>query len=415
MRQHDPAANGFITGLGIAQIISWGSLYYSFPQIAEAMRADLGLPRAGLYGAAALGIILSGVAAYPVGRAIDRGHGRWLMAGGSAIAGALLCAWSTTDRLVAVYLVLAGIGLTQAATLYEPAFAVVARRFGPTDARRGITALTLWGGFASTVFIPLVEALIGACGWRAALVTLGALNLTLCTGLYAALIRPGRDRVITPRRRDRAGPGSPAYVLRDRTFWLLAISFVAHAGTFSVLTYHLYPLLLDRGLRPSDVVMALAVIGPAQVAGRIAVRVLVPAAPARVLGSVVVAGFPLSVAVLFLPGPGVAGATASAAVYGAANGVMTIVRGLAVPEMISRHHYGAINGLLTAPSLVVRALAPLAGAALWALSGSYTPVLASTLVIASITAGAFWLAAARPATVGTGLTETGETASGRTG
>src|ERR1700730_2884465 len=32
----------FITGLGIGQICSWGSLYYSFPMIAEAMGSDLG-------------------------------------------------------------------------------------------------------------------------------------------------------------------------------------------------------------------------------------------------------------------------------------------------------------------------------------------------------------------------------------
>jgi hypothetical protein len=32
----------FITGLGIGQICSWGSVYYSFPSIAEAMGGDLG-------------------------------------------------------------------------------------------------------------------------------------------------------------------------------------------------------------------------------------------------------------------------------------------------------------------------------------------------------------------------------------
>jgi hypothetical protein len=32
----------FITGLGIGQICSWGSLYYSFPLIAEAIGSDLG-------------------------------------------------------------------------------------------------------------------------------------------------------------------------------------------------------------------------------------------------------------------------------------------------------------------------------------------------------------------------------------
>lgn len=82
----------FIIGLGIAQICSWGSLYYSFPLIAEAMGRDLGWSKPAVYGAAALGLALSGLAAYPVGAAIDKGHGRSVMAASSVAAGLLLLA-----------------------------------------------------------------------------------------------------------------------------------------------------------------------------------------------------------------------------------------------------------------------------------------------------------------------------------
>ncbi len=44
----------FITGLGIGQICSWGSLYYSFPLIAEAMGRELGYSKPELYGAGAV-------------------------------------------------------------------------------------------------------------------------------------------------------------------------------------------------------------------------------------------------------------------------------------------------------------------------------------------------------------------------
>jgi predicted MFS family arabinose efflux permease len=87
---------------------------------------------------------------------------------------------------------LAGIGLAQAMTLYEPAFAVVARRYG-AEARRGITALTLWGGFASTVFVPLIQFLIDQVDWRSTLVVLGLVNLALCTPLYLGVIDPKVD------------------------------------------------------------------------------------------------------------------------------------------------------------------------------------------------------------------------------
>jgi len=74
----------FIAGLGIGQICSWGSLYYAFPMIAEAMRSDLGWSKPELYGAATIGLLLSGIAAYPVGNSIDRGHGRTIMTAASS-------------------------------------------------------------------------------------------------------------------------------------------------------------------------------------------------------------------------------------------------------------------------------------------------------------------------------------------
>jgi drug/metabolite transporter (DMT)-like permease len=90
------------------------------------------------------------------------------MAGASVLAGILLIAWSQVESTIVlyIYILLATIGCLQAATLSESAFAVVSRRFGAADARDGIVALSLWAGFASTVFIPLIQFLLDHFGWR---------------------------------------------------------------------------------------------------------------------------------------------------------------------------------------------------------------------------------------------------------
>jgi MFS family permease len=177
----------FIAGLGIGQIASWGTLYYSFPLIAEQIGQDLGLTQPEVYGAATIGLLIASISAYPIGTAIDRGHGRTIMALGSGLAGLLLLVWSQIGSLWALYPLLIEIGLAQAMTLYEPAFAVVARRYS-SEARRGITALTLWGGFASTVFVPLIQFLLNELDWRSTLIVLGAINLAHCIPLYLAAI-----------------------------------------------------------------------------------------------------------------------------------------------------------------------------------------------------------------------------------
>ncbi|WP_371348449.1 MFS transporter [Ancylobacter sp. IITR112] len=384
----------FIIGLGVAQLCSWGSLYYSFPQIAQAMGEDLGWSKAELYGAATLGLALAGLAAYPVGAAIDRGHGRAIMAGASLLAGLLLALWSQVESHGLFYVAVAGIGAVQAATLYEPAFAVVARRAGALNARPGITALTLWGGFSSTVFIPLIQVLLQGFGWRGTLLALAAINIGLCATMNFLAAGGGRER--PPARPTPAGTPRSVIggVIRRPVFWALAVAFTAYAAMFSGFTFHMYPLLVERGFDTAAVVSAIAVIGPAQVAGRILVTLLAPRAPVRVVGSVIVAVFPLAFLALELIPPDFAYVALFALAYGSVNGIITIVRGLVVPELLTRRAYGAVNGALSVPATFSRALAPAGMAMLWTATGSYDAVLFAVIALAALLAAGFWCAAA---------------------
>src|SRR5215475_548680 len=173
--------------MAIAQIISWGTLFYSFSLFVVPMEESLGWSRPLLNGALSLGLLSTGVVAFPVGAWIDRHGGRSVMTLGSLLGGLLLFAWAQVETPWAFYLIWALIGASLAGVLYEPAFAVLTATFGP-DARRAITALTLVGGFASTVFMPLTQLLIATVGWRQALLVLGGLNLAVCLPLHALFV-----------------------------------------------------------------------------------------------------------------------------------------------------------------------------------------------------------------------------------
>lgn len=391
-------AHGLVSALGIGQICSWGSLYYSFPLIAEAMGAELGWSKPDLYGAATLGLALAAIAAYPVGVAIDRGHGRWVMGLASLLAGGLFLLWSQVATLTAFYVIVGALGALQAATLYEPAFAVVARRVGPARSRSGITALTLWGGFASTVFIPLVQWLLDLWGWRAALMVLAAINIIVCAGVYLIFIQPGRDAIpsdtLTQEGRRQQNRRAVRDALRRPVFWALLVALTVYAAVFSAFTFHMYPLLRERGLDTASVVQAIALIGPAQVVGRIAISVFAARASMRGVGTVVVATFPLIFGGFALLQLGYGTAAVLCIAYGASNGIFTIVRGMVVPEMLSHHAYGAINGMLTVPTTLARAAAPIGAAALWTIGHAYDSVLYALVIGALVLAASFGLAAA---------------------
>lgn len=384
---------GFIAGLGMAQIISWGSLIYAFPVLATPMGAEFGWGRTEIFGLASLALAIAGLAAYPVGRAIDRGHGRWIMAGGSILASLALLAWAlagTGWMLPPIFML---VGLAQAMTLYEPGFAVVSRRYG-TDARRGITALTLWGGFASTVFVPLTQFLLDRLDWRGTLEVLAFINLALSLPLHLWVI--DRQMAVLPRKATSPDDGIVHWVLRQPAFWGLMAAFTLYYALFSGISFHMYPLLGERGLPTASVVMIMTLIGPAQVAGRIIVAAVAERAPIRQVGIGTILALPLAMALLLLPLTGMATLLLFALIYGAANGIMTIIRGAAVPEMLTPRAYGAVNGLLSLPGSVCKALAPMLVALLWDLSGSYRPVLWLGIIVCSPILAGFLLAAFRP-------------------
>jgi MFS family permease len=383
----------FITGLGIGQIISWGSLYYAFPLVAGPMAAELGVDKPQIYGAATFGMLLAGVAAYPVGHLIDRGHGRAIMASGAVLGGLLLAAWSQLHSLAWFYVVFGAIGIAQAMTLYDPSFAVVARRFG-SGARSGITALTLWGGFAATVFVPLIQFLMDHIGWRSALLVLGVLTLVASGGLNLWVIDARRDAMDAQESSRPSGSNRAIarWALQQPVFWLLSLAITLYFGAASGLTYHWYPLLLERGFDTTHVVAGMALIGPAQVAGRIAIWIFAHDRPVKVIGNATFLVFLASLLLLLLAPAEFIWLAAFAMIFGAANGIITIVRGLALREMLTPESYGTLNGLLAVPSTVAKALAPLGAAWLWAMAGGYDAVLIVAIGCSVLIAILFWAA-----------------------
>lgn len=393
-----PGDARFIAVLGLGQICAWGTLYYSYPLIVEAMMPELGWSRTEAYGPATLGLVLAAFLTYPVGVAIDRGHGRTVLSASSLLAAALFLLWSRVEGQVLFYGVASLLGALQACTLYEPAFAVLARRVGAGRARHGVTQITLWGGFASTVFIPVIQWLLDHWGWREALWFLAGVHLLLA-GLYAWQIgspraggQPARDTV-QAREHDRSVLRA---IVRKPVFWLLLLAMLAYAGAFSAFTFHMYPMLLEGGLGVANVIFALALIGPSQVAGRVVVSVFGKGLSMRRIGSVTVTVLPP----VFLGFLAFQGSVVMVAIlcclYGAANGIFTIVRSLVVPEMLTSRAYGALNGLINLPATLARAIAPWATAVLWSVTESYEPVLWAIVASFAVMAMAFWAAARHP-------------------
>ena len=131
--------------LALAQLVSWGSVYYSFSLLVVPMDQTMGWSKTATNAALSVGLLVSGFAAYPVGRWIDHGLGRRVMVIGSAIAAAMLLLWAGAESLTVLFVAWIGLGISMAATFYDPVFAVVTHRY-PRSSGPKSRSLRWWQG-----------------------------------------------------------------------------------------------------------------------------------------------------------------------------------------------------------------------------------------------------------------------------
>lgn len=381
--------------LAVAQLVSWGAIYYAFSLFVVPMESSMGWSRTATNAALSLGLLISGLAAWPIGIWIDHGHGRKVATWGAVLGTAMLVLWSQAESLVTLFVAWIGLGVAMAATLYDPVFAIVTRRF-PDSFRKRITLITLVGGFASTVFIPLTHGLVDALGWRQALLVLALLNLAFCVPLNAMAIT--RETPHAAAHRDSrhairtANAAATRRALQTPAFWALAVCFTTYYATFAALTFHLVPLMTERNVAPALIVATMAVIGPAQVLARILWFTIGRNVRPATMGIVITTAFPASLVVLMLAGTSSALLILFAIVYGGANGMMTILRGTIVQDVMWTEGYGAVSGLLSMPSNIAKGIAPISAATIWAVAHSYVAVEWTVLAVSLVSAAAFVMA-----------------------
>jgi MFS family permease len=360
-----------VAWLSLGQLITWGSVFYTFALLMEPVERELGLTRAQSSLAFSLALLAEGVLAYPIGRWIDRGHERAVMTGGSLLVGLCLLLHSAVSNVAGFYAVWIGLGAGLAATLYNPVFAVVTRRF-PDDFRRAIITLTFLGGLASTVFIPLSAWLIQSLGWRHALWVLAAFQLLVCLPLHAVQLRaapPAR-----PARESAGRPGSASLPLHMRSapFLLVGVFVVGMMAVTAALPPHMISLLRGNGLAEAWVIAIPASIGVIQVLGRLLLYFFEHHFDLHLANRLIPMLIPLGLAAL-LAGAGYPwAALLFVLLYGLGNGMLTIVKGTAIAQYVSRDHVASLNGALGLPSALARALAPLLLGVLWSAQAGYS-------------------------------------------
>jgi MFS family permease len=376
-----------VLALGMGQCVNWGVLYYAFAVLLLPVEHALDVPRWVVAGAFSVALLMSAALAPAVGRRADRGDGALVMQAGGFAAAALLVFWAIVPTLATLYVVWAGLGVCMAATLYEPAFAIVGRAHeNPAERLRALAALTVLGGLASTVFLPATALLVQRFGWRPAVVALACVLAasTCVTSLYA----PRRSREPDGARPAPAPPLKSPRVNSGNAFLFPLVVFSLASFASAAFTTNLVPALGERAVAPATAAALGGLLGVMQLPGRaLLMHAKLAASPFRLL-----------VVSLALQAVGLLGVATAGTVFGVAGaialfavgaGLATLVRPYLVQTVFTVESAGYLNGRMAQSQQLARAAGPIVAA--WAAGaagyGAVFAVLAAVLAALAVAAG----------------------------
>ncbi len=384
-----PIRHRATTVLGIGLVFAWGTTYYLLSILAKPIAADTGWPFSWIIGGLTLASLVAALVSVAVGRAIERHGGRPIFAYGTILHALGLGLLALAPNLALYFAAWAVLGIAMAATLYDAAFSTLGRLLGDT-ARPAIATVTLWGGFASTICWPVSAALVETVGWRGTCAAYAAFLIVVVLPLHVFGLPKEAQRTIDAAKRSAEVGPAPR---RPLAILLLAGIVTAGSAISAAWAVHIIAILEAGGIGLAAAVALGALIGPAQVAGRI-VEMAIGARlhPIWTLAaSVALVGAGQVLLWSDMPMPAVA-----LIAFGAGNGIFFIARGTVPLALFGPEGYAVLMGRLAAPAMVAQALAPPAAAVLFEATGAKGTMTAlAALALVSLAAVAMLVLVSR--------------------
>ncbi|WP_372697518.1 MFS transporter [Arthrobacter sp. JSM 101049] len=377
-----------IAGLGFGQILSWGSTFYLLAPLAAPIAADTGWPHPWVVGGVSVALLVAALGSPAIGSLVSRNHGREVLAASALLLAGGLATLSLAPNqwlYLGAWVIL---GASMSGGLYSGAFAVLGHAYGST-ARSSITALTLFGGFASTACWPLTTLLSNEFGWRWTCAAYAAAHLLVTFPLYVLLAPHGKA---SPEPAAEPHQGPPSGARQPGPLWLpvALIALITTLGTSvsAVVSVHVFTLLAPLGASGAVAVGLAAAIGPSQVGARLVEFTL--ARRRHPLWTMLTAVTAITTALALLA-LGLGPLLLPMVVYGAGIGLNSIANGTVPLALVGQERYARTMGRIALPSLLAQAAAPVWGTSLisgWGEKPTLLVLAAMSLAAAVLT---LWL------------------------
>ncbi len=343
--------------MGFTQILAWSSTLYLPAVLANLIAKDTGWSLTLVIAGLSWGFIVTGICSPKVGRFIEQFGGRKALSISSIFFAIGLLCLGLSSHLLVYYFAWTMLGIGMAFGLYDAAFSTLGRLLGQ-NAKTAIVGVTLLGGLASTIGWFTIASVESLYGWRVTCLILALIHLLIGLPLHYFFL-PKEEHSIENKNQDIIDKGS---VAKKQNKLLILVGFILTVQSFVVATIsvHILAMLKIVGFSVSTALAIGMIIGPAQIVARLLefslFKNLHPSWSSRV--GVLISFF----GIIFLFTDGYVLALLGAALYGAGNGILTIIRGTLPLALFGQEGYATRMGLLGRPIMIALAFGPLISA-----------------------------------------------------
>jgi MFS family permease len=348
---------GFVPvhSLGISQIVSYGTMFYSFAQIKVELAEKLGLTLETTTMIVSLALFINVLISSYVGYLIDRYGGLKVLSNGLFIGSIGFITLFFTNSFLGFLFSMLLIGISFSSTTYNVAFSA-AIQIDDQNSRKNITIITFYGAIASSVCWITIGFLRSYFGLNSIFLMLSLFLLLM--GLYF-LIKMNVQKNEKKNNPKKQIEDLVPLALSQKEKVIIAILMIfgfTEYLIFSTTALSLINFFTSNFNDPSVAIILASTYGPFQLVGRFLEMRFATFLDARLTGLIASTIVPISLIIILIPDFYIC--IIAMALFGMGHGLLTVTGGYVPNLFFEPRVIGRVKGYIWAPTALGMSCAP---------------------------------------------------------
>ena len=348
---------GFVPvhSLGISQIVSYGTMFYSFAQIKVELAEKLGLTLETTTMIVSLALFINVLISSYVGYLIDRYGGLKVLSNGLFIGSIGFITLFFTNSFLGFLFSMLLIGISFSSTTYNVAFSA-AIQIDDQNSRKNITIITFYGAIASSVCWITIGFLRSYFGLNSIFLMLSLFLFLMGLYFFIKMNVQKNEKKNNPKKQiEDLVPLALSQKEKVIIAILMIFGFTEYL-IFSTTALSLINFFTSNFNDPSVAIILASTYGPFQLVGRFLEMRFATFLDARLTGLIASTIVPISLIIILIPDFYIC--IIAMALFGMGHGLLTVTGGYVPNLFFEPRVIGRVKGYIWAPTALGMSCAP---------------------------------------------------------